>query len=52
MNTSAHPTQPFVLLDEGLIANTPDHDIAVLDLDTLTDELGCSNPNPAVVMDS
>lgn len=51
MNTSAHPTQPFVLLDEGLIANTPDHDIAVLDLDTLTDELGCSNPNPAVLLE-
>lgn len=51
MNTSAHPTQPFVLLDEGLIANTPDHDIAVLDLDALTEELTEELPDPSVLLE-
>lgn len=51
MNTSAHSTQPFVLLSEGLIANTPDHDIAVLHLETLTDELAGESPDPTVLLE-
>ena len=51
MNTSAHSTQPFVLLSEGLIANTPDRDIAVLHLEALTDELAEESPDPTVLLE-